>query len=79
MAWLDDFGEKLKPSLQKLHGRGAVNAGKIPNGAGEETLREHRLSQLKERLNAAIDEQNFEQAAQLRDEIRRLTAEGARS
>ena len=39
------FGEKLKPSLQKIHGRGAVHAGKIPNGAGEETLPEFfRLS-----------------------------------
>lgn len=71
------FGEKLKPSLQKLHGRSAVHTGKIPNAAGEDTLREHRLSQLKEKLNRAIDEQNFEQAAQLRDEIRRLSAEEA--
>ena len=73
------FGEKLKPSLQKLHGRAAVHMGKVPNGASEETRREHRLSQLKEQLNAAIDEQNFEKAAQLRDELRRLSAEGAQS
>ena len=73
------FGEKLKPSLQKIHGRAAVHMGKVPNGVSEETRREHRLSQLKEQLNAAIDEQNFEKAAQLRDELRRLSAEGAQS
>ena len=73
------FGEKLKPSLQKLHCRAAVHMGKVPNGASEETRREHRLSQLKEQLNAAIDEQNFEKAAQLRDELRRLSAEEAQS
>ena len=73
------FGEKLKPSLQKLHGRAAVHMGKVPNGASEETRREHRLSQLKAQLNAAIDEQNFEKAAQLRDELRRLSAEEAQS
>ena len=73
------FGEKLRPSLQKLHGRSAVHTGRIPNAAGEETMREHNLSQLKAKLNKAIDEQNFEQAAQLRDEIRRLSAEEAQA
>lgn len=65
------FGEKLRPSLQKIHGR-AIHKGKIPAAANEDTLKEHKISQLKIKLNEAIDEQNFERAAQLRDEIRTL-------
>ena len=41
-------------------------------GAGEEEKYAHRLSELKAELNRAIDEQNFERAAQLRDEIRAM-------
>lgn len=67
------FGEKLRGSLQKIHGR-AVHKGKIPAAASEDTLREHRIGQLRIKLNEAIDEQNFERAAQLRDEIRALMA-----
>ena len=65
------FGEKLKPALHKIHGR-AVYKGKIPAAANEDTLREHKIAQLRVKLNEAIDEQNFERAAQLRDEIRAL-------
>ena len=72
------FREKLRPSLQKIHGRGAVHTGKVPGNAGEETFREHRAEQLRASLNRAIDEQNFERAAQLRDELRALSAKGER-
>ena len=68
------FGEKLRPALQKLHGR-AVHVGKIPKAAGDDIKREHKIELLKEKLNQAIDEQNFERAAQLRDEIRTLMKE----
>ena len=41
-------------------------------GAGDEVRYAHRLSELKAELNKAIDEQNFERAAQIRDEIRAM-------
>ena len=44
-------------------------------GAGEEVRYAHRLSELKEELNRAIDEQNFERAAILRDEIKKMKGE----
>lgn len=65
------FYDKLLPSLQRIHGRIEHN-GKISESAGKETKRTSRLGQLREDLKAAIDEQNFEQAAKLRDEIKEM-------
>lgn len=69
------FGDKLASAVRKIHGRSKY-CGKIPGGADEETRREHKINLLKAELNAAIDEQNFERAALLRDEIRRIIKEG---
>lgn len=65
------FYRKLRPAIGNIHGR-AVYQGKIPVGANEDIQREQNLSVLRERLNKAIDEQNFELAAVLRDEINKL-------
>ncbi|MBR3767392.1 MAG: UvrB/UvrC motif-containing protein [Clostridia bacterium] len=66
------FAQKLRPTLIKLHGR-AVYKGKIPVEGNAAAQKEDSIEALKERLNKAIDEQNFELAAVLRDEIRALT------
>lgn len=63
------FYDKLEPSLRRIHGQ-TEHRGKFPQGASEEVKNAHRLAELKAELNKAIDEQNFERAAQLRDEIR---------
>lgn len=65
------FFDKLQPSIQRIHGK-TEHLGKFPLGAGEEVKFAHRLSELKDELNKAIDEQNFEKAARLRDEIREM-------
>ena len=65
------FYDKLLPSLQRIHGRIEHN-GKISQVAGEATKKKSRLEELREELGAAIEEQNFEQAAKLRDEIKEM-------
>ncbi|MBR1810586.1 MAG: UvrB/UvrC motif-containing protein [Clostridia bacterium] len=67
------FYDKLLPSVQRMHGQ-TKHVGKVPQGAGESVKTESRIETLKDRLNKAIDEQNFELAAQLRDEIKALEA-----
>ena len=67
------FFDKLQPTLQRIHGN-TTHQGKFPQGAGEDVKKTHRISELKKQLNQAIDEQNFEKAAQLRDEIREMEA-----
>ncbi len=65
------FFDKLRPSIQRIHGK-TEHQGKLPMGAGEDVRNAHRLSELRAELNRAIDEQNFEKAARLRDEIRAM-------
>lgn len=68
------FGRRLRAAVTKIHGR-AVYMGKIPSGVNEEIRHDNALNELKEKLNKAIDEQNFELAAVLRDEIKKMTDE----
>ncbi|MGI6772909.1 MAG: hypothetical protein GX264_00975 [Clostridiales bacterium] len=65
------FYDKLLPSIRRMHGK-THHEGKLPKGANEEVKMARRLSELKKRLNQAVDEQNYELAAQLRDEIKEM-------
>lgn len=65
------FYDKLKPSLQRIHGK-IKHSGKTTAAAAREPSKEDILKQKKEELAKAVNEQNFEHAAQLRDEIRAL-------
>jgi len=65
------FRPQLKDLLRKIHGSHG-HRGKIPNLPGREMeyLKEER--KLQEELKKAIDEENFEIAAQIRDKIKGL-------
>ncbi len=66
------FYQKLRPTLGKLHGR-AVYKGKVPAAAKEKEDNTLKAEELKIQLAKAVEEQNFELAAVLRDEIKKLT------
>ncbi len=68
------FAAELRPTLRRLYGT-AVHTGKAPADASEDLRRKRRLSEAKRELSAAIDAQEFERAAALRDEIRSLSAD----
>ncbi len=74
----ETFYDKLLPSLRKIHGQ-TVYAGKKPGRAAapapEAPRQESRVSRLKEQLAEAVEQQDFETAAVLRDEIKRAEAE----
>jgi protein arginine kinase activator len=57
--------------LGRVQGRTA-HTGKVPHSAGEEVKRTRELGDLKQNLEAAIREERFEEAAQIRDRIRAL-------
>ena len=66
------FYDKLLPSLQRIHGK-TRHEGKNPTIIkAEVTNVENPIEDLEEQLRIAIDEQNFEKAAQLRDKINEL-------
>lgn len=79
------FRERMLPSIQRIHGN-TTHCGKQPSGSSalrvqpEAKLRvtkpENELEQKKKELQIAIQKQDFERAAVLRDEIKRLEGSG---
>ena len=70
----ETFIDQLLPSFQRMHGR-SRHAGKTPIGCAPTDTVQDKIARLKSELEKAVAEQNFEQAATLRDEIKRLESE----
>lgn len=70
------FYDKLLPSLQRIHGK-TRHEGKMPNiRQAENTAPQDSLIRLETELKEAIENQNFEKAAELRDRINEMKAGG---
>lgn len=67
----DYFAVRLDSLLRRIHGNTA-HVGKIPRRTGEHLHARKQLEQLKAKLAQAVRNEEFEKAAILRDEIRRL-------
>ena len=65
------FYRELLPSLERIHGKAVYN-GKIPAHAPAEIQQKRRIETLRASLSKLVEEQKFEQAAEIRDEIKRL-------
>lgn len=65
------FAESLRGLLKNMH-KGNRHAGKVPQALRESRDTGEALKQLNQRLEKAIETENFEEAAQLRDQIRQL-------
>ena len=74
------FYAQLEPTLQRIHGS-LEHAGKTPEDGNPELRtrkeRERKLTGLREQIAGAVKEENYEEAARLRDEIRRMEEGGA--
>lgn len=64
----DSFKEKLVPLFRKIHGHES-HIGEIPQKAGESVVTKKTIDKLKAELDLAVSKEEFEKAAQLRDEI----------
>ncbi len=65
------FASELSPMLLGMH-KGVSHVGKVPEGLMESHYRSQRLEELRLRLDQAIASESYEEAAELRDEIREL-------
>ena len=65
------FSEGLEAMLKTMH-KGTRHTGKIPAALQQSRAEAQKLKLLQKKLEKAIAEENFEEAAQLRDEIKRL-------
>ena len=68
------FSDELKRSVEGIHGK-AKYMGRRPKKYKEKETKEEKINTLKAELKNAIDAQEFEKAATLRDEIRALENE----
>jgi len=65
------FERNLEPVLRRIHGGGS-HEGKVPKRRGAALRSRLELKKLKEKLRLLVQQEHFEEAAQVRDEIRRL-------
>ncbi|MFA5319950.1 MAG: UvrB/UvrC motif-containing protein [Candidatus Omnitrophota bacterium] len=68
------FRQYLAPLLKRIHGS-ARHSGKLPEKCGVKSVqprRKNELQELRQRLLKAVEQEDFEEAARLRDSIREL-------
>ena len=69
------FAEGLEGLLKTIH-KGTRHEGKVPEALRATREQSDRLKLLQKKLAKAIEQENFEEAAQLRDEIKQVTPRG---
>jgi protein arginine kinase activator len=69
------FERELLPLLENIH-NATQHTGKVPRRAPDESQRQYKLIKLRIELRSAIDDEQYEKAAGLRDEIQRLEMDG---
>jgi len=67
----ETFREDLQPLLQKIQ-KGPRHAGKVPKRHGGNVAVERNIADLRRQLQEAVSDENFEEAARLRDRIREM-------
>lgn len=65
------FSARLDPLFRRVHGT-TEHAGKIPKRSGGQIQYRREVEQLKRQLHLLVENEEFEQAAKLRDRIREL-------
>ncbi len=75
----ETFAGELAPTVARIHGGAPAQAGRAPRRFGETRLkqqkeaeRQKKLDTLKADMKAAVEAEEFEKAASLRDQIRAL-------
>ncbi len=68
------FNKKITPSIIRIHGN-TTHTGKITSSVSPSIKAKNTIEQLKKELSRAIEEQEFEKAAELRDKIKSMEGE----
>jgi protein arginine kinase activator len=70
-ACYESFGEELEPLLRRVHGSTA-HVGRCPSGEAGTASPTRRRNELRLKLARAVGCEDYERAAELRDELREL-------
>ena len=65
------FQDKLEPVIKRIHGS-STHSGKIPERAGSKVKVKQQIKNLKSTLQKLVAEEKFEEAAEIRDQIKEL-------
>lgn len=68
------FADELSRTIQSVHGT-TVHVGNVPSRHRAQQAKAEQLKKLKAQLQEAIQQENFEKAVALRDEIRTMEAD----
>ncbi len=66
------FREQLIPILKRLHSGNITHGGKVPKRIGGSLHLKRKIKKYKNELAALIEQEEFEKAAEMRDQIRSL-------
>ncbi len=66
------FKKGLVPLLEKMHGS-SQHIGKVPSHAGKELVVKNEVLQLRKELDKAVEREDYERAAKIRDRIFELS------
>ncbi|WP_226038401.1 UvrB/UvrC motif-containing protein [Aquibacillus saliphilus] len=69
------FSDRLNPIFRRVHSGNIVHEGKIPKRIGSNIYQKKLLNGYKEKLQQLIQSEEFEQAAQVRDQIKEMEKE----
>lgn len=65
------FAEKLDPLFKRVHGN-TIHVGKVPKRTGGLIQYKREIEKLKKDMMVRIEQEEFEQAAKIRDQIREI-------
>lgn len=68
------FEKELAPSISRVQGK-SEHVGRAPAGMREKIEKRHRIELLERERKEAVKEENYERAAEIRDELKRLRGE----
>lgn len=69
------FNKALTPFLEKVQGS-SQHTGKVPSRVGEDVVKTNKLVRLRQELRQAVEREEYEKAAEVRDRIQSLEREG---
>lgn len=68
------FAEQLEPALRRIHGH-TRHVGRVPARQGGTIKLQREIESLKAQLKKAVQDEQYEKAAELRDRIKKLEKE----
>lgn len=70
----ETFSDELEHTITSIHGS-TSHTGRAPRGMREEMDTKRKIKELEEQLNELIKNEEYEKAAEIRDELRRIRGE----